>query len=62
MSEIKNNERILDFAAIGMWWEITKCTADTRGEFFEAINVVAPGFGGPPLHIHPHECACCSRD
>jgi hypothetical protein len=21
---------------------------------FEAINVLAPGFAGPPLHIHPH--------
>jgi mannose-6-phosphate isomerase-like protein (cupin superfamily) len=50
----KDEARILDFAAIGMWWEITKSTADTDGELFEAINVVAPGFAGPPLHIHPH--------
>jgi hypothetical protein len=34
-------ERILDFAPIGMWWEITKTTADTGGELFEAINVQA---------------------
>src|SRR5438067_2078628 len=47
-------DRILDFAAIGMWWEITRSTADTGGELFEAINVLAPGFAGPPLHIHPH--------
>jgi mannose-6-phosphate isomerase-like protein (cupin superfamily) len=45
--------RILDFAPIGMWWEITKSTADTGGEAFEAINVIGPGFGGPPLHLHP---------
>src|SRR5439155_3029646 len=45
--------RILDFAPIGMWWEITKSTADTGGALFEAINVLAPGFAGPPLHIHP---------
>ena len=45
---------ILDFAPIGMWWEITRSTADTGGELFEAINVLAPGFAGPPLHIHPH--------
>jgi len=49
-----NQERILDFAATGMWWEITRTTADTDGEFFEAINVIAPGFAGPPLHIHPY--------
>src|SRR5690242_11304432 len=46
--------RVLDFAPTGMWWEITKTTADTGGEFFEAVNVLAPGFAGPPLHIHPH--------
>jgi mannose-6-phosphate isomerase-like protein (cupin superfamily) len=51
---IDNEDRILDFAAIGMWWEITKSTAGTKGERFEAINVIAPGFAGPPLHIHPH--------
>ena len=28
-------------------------TADTGGEFLEAINVLAPGFMGPPLHVHP---------
>jgi hypothetical protein len=27
---------------MGMWWEITKSTADTRGERFEAINVLGP--------------------
>ena len=48
------SDRILDFAATGMWWEVTKTTEETNGASFEAINVVAPGFGGPPLHIHPH--------
>jgi mannose-6-phosphate isomerase-like protein (cupin superfamily) len=49
----EDKDRILDFAAIGMWWEITQTTADTGGERFEAINVIAPGFSGPPLHLHP---------
>jgi quercetin dioxygenase-like cupin family protein len=48
-----SQDRVLDFGPIGMWWEITKSTADTGGELFEAINVVAPTFAGPPLHIHP---------
>ena len=48
-----SRDRVLDFAPIGMWWEITRSTADTSGELFEAINVIAPGFEGPPLHIHP---------
>lgn len=48
-----SQDRVLDFAPIGMWWEITKSTADTRGELFEAINVLAPIFAGPPLHTHP---------
>jgi mannose-6-phosphate isomerase-like protein (cupin superfamily) len=50
----QTNDRIWDFSAIGMWWEILKDTADTKGEYFEAINVIAPGFGGPPLHVHPN--------
>ena len=50
----KEYDRILDFAATGMWWEITKSTVETGGDLFEAINVVAPGFAGPPSHIHPH--------
>lgn len=45
--------RVLDFGPIGMRWEITKSTADTKGELFEAINVLDPDFSGPPLHIHP---------
>jgi quercetin dioxygenase-like cupin family protein len=48
-----DRDRILDFAPIGMWWEVTRSTADTGGEAFEAVNVLAPGFGGPPLHLHP---------
>jgi mannose-6-phosphate isomerase-like protein (cupin superfamily) len=49
-----SQERVLDFAPIGMWWEITRSQADTAGERFEAVNVLAPGFSGPPLHLHPH--------
>jgi mannose-6-phosphate isomerase-like protein (cupin superfamily) len=45
--------RFLDFGPAGMKWEVTRSTADTRGELFEAVNVIAPGFTGPPVHIHP---------
>jgi mannose-6-phosphate isomerase-like protein (cupin superfamily) len=48
-----SQDRILDFGPMGMWWEITKSTADTGGELFEAINVLAPTFAGPPVHVHP---------
>jgi mannose-6-phosphate isomerase-like protein (cupin superfamily) len=48
-----SQDRVLDFGPVGMWWEITRSTADTGGELFEAINVLAPDFAGPPLHIHP---------
>jgi mannose-6-phosphate isomerase-like protein (cupin superfamily) len=48
-----SQDRSLDFGPIGMWWEITRSTADTGGELFEAINVLAPTFAGPPFHIHP---------
>ncbi len=51
--ETASQIRILDFGAMGMWWEITKSTADTGGERFEAINVIGPDFAGPPLHSHP---------
>jgi quercetin dioxygenase-like cupin family protein len=44
---------MLDFGAMGMRWEIRHSTSDTAGQFFEAINVLAPGFAGPPLHTHP---------
>ena len=50
----ESEDRILDFSATGMWWEITKSTADTRGELLEAINIIVAGFSGPPVHIHPH--------
>jgi quercetin dioxygenase-like cupin family protein len=48
-----SQDRVLDFGPMGMWWEITQSTADTGDERFEAVNVIAPGFGGPPLHFHP---------
>jgi mannose-6-phosphate isomerase-like protein (cupin superfamily) len=51
--ETASRERVLDFGPMGMWWEITKSTADTGGELFEAVNVLAPDIAGPPLHIHP---------
>jgi quercetin dioxygenase-like cupin family protein len=53
MTSQTDNE-ILDFGATGMWWEITRSTADTAGAYFEAINVINPEFGGPPLHAHPN--------
>ncbi len=34
-----------------MWWEITRSTADTSGELFEAINWIEPGMPGPPIHV-----------
>jgi mannose-6-phosphate isomerase-like protein (cupin superfamily) len=49
----ETGDRRLDFGPAGMWWEITHTTADTGGEYFEAINMLNPGFGGPPLHAHP---------
>jgi quercetin dioxygenase-like cupin family protein len=48
-----NSDRILDFPAAGMWWEVTRSTQDTGGAYFEAINVLRPTFAGPPLHVHP---------
>lgn len=49
----QTQDRILDFGPMGMRWEITRSTSDTGGQFFEAINILAPGFSGPPLHTHP---------
>ena len=46
-------DRTLDFGSMGMTWEITRSTSDTAGKSFEAINILAPGFSGPPLHTHP---------
>jgi len=51
---IKDEDRILDFVPVGMWWEITHTAADTGGERFEAINVLGRTFAGPPLHVHPN--------
>jgi mannose-6-phosphate isomerase-like protein (cupin superfamily) len=48
-----SQDRILDFSPMGMRWEITKSTADTGGQLFEAINVIGRDFAGPPLHMHP---------
>ena len=46
-------DRVLDFGPVGMWWEITRSTADTGGELLEIVNLIGPGFDGPPLHVHP---------
>jgi hypothetical protein len=47
--ESTDPDRILDFAPIGMWWELTRSTADTGGEAFEAVN--ADFHGWKPPHI-----------
>jgi quercetin dioxygenase-like cupin family protein len=47
-------ERQLDFhPGMEMRWEITRTTADTAGELFEATNWIGPEMPGPPLHVHP---------
>jgi mannose-6-phosphate isomerase-like protein (cupin superfamily) len=38
---------------MGMRWEITRSTADTAGELFEATNWLDPHMPGPPVHVHP---------
>jgi mannose-6-phosphate isomerase-like protein (cupin superfamily) len=49
-----SRERQLDFhPAIAMRWEITRSTADTGGELFEATNWLDPKLAGPPVHVHP---------
>ena len=46
--------RRLDFRpGLGMRWEITRSTADTSGELFEATNWIEPRMPGPPVHVHP---------
>jgi mannose-6-phosphate isomerase-like protein (cupin superfamily) len=54
MTSQTDTDRRLDFGRAGMWWQITRTTADTAGEYFEALNVINPNFDGPPLHVHPH--------
>lgn len=49
-----SDTRHLDFGPARMCWHITHTTADTGGAYFEAINVLLPDFGGPPVHAHPH--------
>jgi mannose-6-phosphate isomerase-like protein (cupin superfamily) len=49
-----NGDRQLDFhPGMEMRWEITRSTADTAGELFEATNWIGPGMVGPPVHVHP---------
>lgn len=46
--------RQLDFRpGLEMQWEITRSTADTGGELFEATNWLDAQMAGPPLHVHP---------
>jgi mannose-6-phosphate isomerase-like protein (cupin superfamily) len=46
-------DRLLDFRpGTDMWWEITKATADTGGEYLETVNHIGPARGGPPVHVH----------
>jgi mannose-6-phosphate isomerase-like protein (cupin superfamily) len=48
------DERQLDFhPGMEMRWEITRTTADTAGELFEATNWLGPEMAGPPVHVHP---------
>jgi mannose-6-phosphate isomerase-like protein (cupin superfamily) len=47
-------DRRLDFhPGMAMRWVVTRSTADTAGELFEATNWIGPGMPGPPLHVHP---------
>ena len=49
-----NGDRQFDFhPAMEMRWEITRSTADTAGELFEAANWIGPRMGWPPVHVHP---------
>jgi mannose-6-phosphate isomerase-like protein (cupin superfamily) len=47
------DSRFLDFGPARMKWEITRSTSDTNGELFQAVNLLEPGFTGPPIHVHP---------
>lgn len=47
------DSRHLDFGPMGMKWEFTATTGDSQGHRLEAINELAPGFRGPPMHVHP---------
>jgi quercetin dioxygenase-like cupin family protein len=49
-----SDDRQLDFhPGMAMRWEITRSTADTGGELFEATNWIGPRMAGPPVHVHP---------
>lgn len=47
--------RELDFRpGMDMRWEVTRGTAESGGELFEAHNWIGPGMtSGPPVHVHP---------
>jgi quercetin dioxygenase-like cupin family protein len=47
-------DRQLDFRpGMEMRWEITRSTADTSGDLFEATNWIDAQMTGPPVHVHP---------
>jgi mannose-6-phosphate isomerase-like protein (cupin superfamily) len=47
-------ERELDFRpGMDMSWEITRNSADTGGDLFEATNWIDAHMAGPPVHVHP---------
>jgi mannose-6-phosphate isomerase-like protein (cupin superfamily) len=47
-------DRQLDFhPGMPMRWEVTRSTADTGGELFEATNWIDAHMAGPPVHVHP---------
>ena len=47
-------DRQLDFhPGMGMRWEITRSTEETRGEVFESTHWYDAGEPGPPVHMHP---------
>jgi mannose-6-phosphate isomerase-like protein (cupin superfamily) len=49
-----SGDRQLDFhPAMDMRWEVTRSSADTAGELFEATNWLGPELAGPPVHVHP---------
>ncbi|MDQ6811808.1 MAG: hypothetical protein M3Z95_07920, partial [Actinomycetota bacterium] len=49
-----SGDRELDFhPGMPMRWEITRSTADTSGELFQATNWIEAGMPGPPVHVHP---------
>ena len=50
------NDKTMDFTAVSGFVQTFLVTQDdTAGEFVELEIVLAPGAGGAPRHIHPHQ-------